>query len=272
MTGKFYNDNGQLKDISSFPGMTSHSVYEVLRIIEGKPLFWKQHFQRLEHSLKLNNWNDVTLSENEILKRTRDLVETNHVDFSNLRIIITPASDGEHHVELVQFETLMPEHQLYLDGVKTELFELERPHPNAKNVLPDIRKKVEAKMNETQCWELLLVNNKGYITEGSRTNVFFIQNKTWITPPVKQVLPGITRGEILNLCKASGMKVEEREVSAKELHEFEGMVLTGTTPGIIPVQTTGDHKFNPQLPSIQALTEAYKEGMIKDIQHFNFPV
>ncbi len=269
-SGKYYLEDGTLYPREKFTGIEANSVYEVLRVIEGKPLFWAGHFKRLIQSMALNQWL-ISVSEHELLHQIQQLVQANQLPFANLRINITPANKGKHHIQILQSPTLIPEKSLYKEGVKATWLTLERPDPNSKNVLPDIKAQVSAKIEAENVWETLLVNAKGEITEGSRTNVFFVKGNEWITPPIKQILPGITRAHIIDLCKKQSFEVHERVVALREISAFDGLVFTGTTPGIIPAQSVDQNHFNPKLSAIQTLIKTYQTEVQNNIEAFSYP-
>jgi len=83
-----------------------------------------------------------------------------------------------------------------------------------------------------------LLIRKGYFTEGSHTSIFFVKYGMVFTHPEDQnILAGITRRFIIELCAELGIKVKEKAVHVDELVEIDEIFLTGTTTQIIPVST-----------------------------------
>lgn len=75
----------------------------------------------------------------------------------------------------------------------------------------------------------LMLDREGRITEASAANVFFIRGDRLITPEITpEILPGITRKVVLEIARAGGVEVEEREVRPTELADFEGAFLCAT--------------------------------------------
>lgn len=64
-------------------------------------------------------------------------------------------------------------------------------------------------------YEVILVNIKGYITEGSKCNVFFIRGNTLVTAPENQVLAGITWKYILPLARQHHISITEKNIKKK---------------------------------------------------------
>ena len=84
---------------------------------------------------------------------------------------------------------------------KNDLYFGERENPNAKIINLSFREKVNKKIREKNAYEAILVDRKGYITEGSKSNIFMIKDNMLLTSPVKAVLPGVTRGEIIDIAE-----------------------------------------------------------------------
>jgi len=86
------------------------------------------------------------------------------------------------------------------------------------------------------------VDQNGYITEGSRSNIFFIKNGKVHTPPAHAVLKGVTRSHVIGICKELGMEVTKGCLHKDEVSIIEGAFITGTTVDALPIasiETTG---------------------------------
>jgi branched-chain amino acid aminotransferase group I len=82
----------------------------------------------------------------------------------------------------------------------------------------------------------LILNNRGYITEGSRSNIFFVKDNAVFTPSLAcGCLDGITRRVIFNLAKKSNIKVYEGNFTLEDLHQAEEIFLTNSLSGVMPV-------------------------------------
>lgn len=86
------------------------------------------------------------------------------------------------------------------------------------------------------CDEAILLNEQGYLAEGSTTNIFLVSNKELITPSLESgVLPGITREVVLEIARAANIKTLERQVELEELIEAEEAFLTNSILEIMPL-------------------------------------
>ena len=86
------------------------------------------------------------------------------------------------------------------------------------------------------CDEAILLNEHGYLAEGSTTNIFLASNGELITPSSESgVLPGITREAVLEIARAANIKTLERQVELKELIEAEEAFVTNSILELMPL-------------------------------------
>ena len=94
--------------------------------------------------------------------------------------------------------------------------------------------KTEAILNGAD--EAIVLNEKGFVSEGSAENIFIVRNKKLITPPVSDdILEGITRNAVITIAKDLGYKVEERHIARTELYIADEVFFCGTGAQISPV-------------------------------------
>ena len=103
--------------------------------------------------------------------------------------------------------------------------------------------------------ENLLFRN-GYFTEGSHSTIFLVKNKTVYTHPEgREILSGITRKVVLELCKQLKISVKEEAFPVAAVSEVDEIFLTGTTTQIAPVSSVtikGKEVFTSQKGAITA--------------------
>lgn len=123
-----------------------------------------------------------------------------------------------------------------------------RTHPTqAKtlNYLNNLLAKREAA--ERGAFDGLMVTTDGYVAECSMTNVFVIKDRTLYTPSLAcGVLPGITRGVVLDMAPSLGLQTREGRYRPAFLYEADECFLTGSGIGILPVQAIDGHLFPQQ--------------------------
>lgn len=241
---KYIIQNGILKLIDEFVEIdkNSLSLYEVIRVIEGVPLFLEKHIQRLKKSAELidNNIEDIL---DIIGKNIKILIEKNDKPNKNIKIILYNINNELTEFTMFFIRSNYPTTEQYTNGVKTILVQKERKNPNAKIVNQDFKEKISIELKKSDCYEALLVNSENEITEGSRSNIFFVKNNSIYTPPIKDVLPGITRNTIIEMCKSLNIDVIEDAFIKDTLKEIDGIFLTGTSPNILPISYVNDIYF-----------------------------
>ncbi len=235
------------------------SVYEVIRVIDGVPLFYEEHINRLWSSVKLlgyeQPYEDAIIKEH-ILK----LLELNKCYNYNVKIVINTLDSKKPNLFVYYVVSNYPAVELYKKGIHTILYEAERDNPNVKVIAATFRDKVNKSIENAGAYEALLVNNKGEITEGSKSNVFFVKDDVFYTAPAEDVLVGITRSRIIQLCLKLGYNIVEQPISVDFLEDIDGLFLTGTSPKVLPIASINERKYNSAGNSaIRAIHDAYNK-------------
>ena len=83
--------------------------------------------------------------------------------------------------------------------------------------------------------EALILDNDGYISEGSGENIFFLKDGLIMTPTTKNCLNGITRQSVIEIAKDIGHKVEEGDWSYEQIIECDEAFFTGTAVEVTPI-------------------------------------
>jgi branched-chain amino acid aminotransferase len=106
--------------------------------------------------------------------------------------------------------------------------------------------------------EAIMLNNKGYVAEGSAENIFVIKNGRITTPPLSaDILNGITRNSAIQMIKASGKKINEKNITVKNLLSADEIFMTGTAAEIKSVtwvnrNKIGNGKIGPITKELQS--------------------
>jgi len=244
----------------------SRTIYEVIKVVSGIPLFLEKHMERLEASARLINYS-VTNISNNILKSITELIKANNSPEKNMKIIVYNMENAIPDFMAYFIRSSYPTSEQYETGVHGILLKEERSNPNAKVVNSGYKERVAAALAEAKAYEALLVNREGEITEGSRSNIFFVRNGKVLTAPKGNVLIGITRVYVFELCKNLGIEIIEEPISVSMLGEMDGVFMTGTSPKILPISTIGDMSFNSSKnPVIKALIKSYNDVVEKYIK------
>ncbi len=243
-------------------------VYEVVRLIEGKPLFFREHLLRLENSCRIANvvfhWNSI-----QIKQAVRKLVITNNALNVNFKMEVF-LHTGRLCYQMYLIPSFYPLDDQYRAGVSVGLFHAERANPNAKTVNAEVRSRADELMKSNSWFEVLLVNHAGEITEGSRSNFFLVGQSTLLTPSQQSVLPGITRQMVLRLASELRIEVEEASIPFAVLQTYPAAFLSGTSPGLIPIATIGDINYSSVHPIYLKLRDAYRNLVFDDLSSFTY--
>jgi branched-chain amino acid aminotransferase len=107
--------------------------------------------------------------------------------------------------------------------------------------------------------EALLLDSAGYVAEASGENIFLVQNGVIKTPPLRAILPGITRDCVLTVAQDLGIPVQEERFSRDELYIADEVFLSGTAAELTPVRELDDRAIGSGKPGpiTKKIQEAY---------------
>jgi branched-chain amino acid aminotransferase len=259
--GHQYICNGKLTDTSLFDDSFLYGpdyVYEVFRVIDGIALFLEDHLERFGQTCRLSGI-DQPFDAKHIYQWVYQLVHSEGLKEANMKMVMQ--KNNEDICRLLVYITTheYPTHDMFSSGVEVALFRGIRHNPNAKIMDVQLREANNRLKAEKRVYETLLVDGEGNITEGSRSNVFFIRNGALITPPVEDVLPGITRKHVMQVCGELGLEVREEKVPARSVVVMEALFITGTSRKVLPVNSVDGVTFDAQHPLVIMVREAFEK-------------
>jgi branched-chain amino acid aminotransferase len=145
--------------------------------------------------------------------------------------------------------------------------DLGRNQPNLKIQHSAYKNAVQQKLNDSGAYEAVLAAD-GVVTEGSKSNLFFIEGNNVYTANDNQVLGGITRSKLISICFDQKINLIKGEIYLKELYGFEASFLTGTSPKVLAIKKIDDVSFNVSHPLIILLSEELNRIIEQDIRGF----
>ena len=256
--GKKFILNGELQPAEFFDNSLVYegdSIYEVIRLVRGYPVFFNGHMDRLAESVKIQKKESLA-DINSLKKAVLNLNRSDKKKETNIKIVFN-YKRGVKNFLVYYIETSYPTEEQYRKGVKGILFFAERKDPEAKVINHKLRSSIYHKLIQEAGYEALLINENNLITEGSRSNIFFLKDDTLFTAPDNVILNGITRKYILEICMENNIKVVFQCVNADDLSQFDAVFMTGTSPRVLPFNCVGNHFFNVRLPLIEKLRQLY---------------
>jgi branched-chain amino acid aminotransferase len=264
-------------DFNSYYKSEGKSLYEVIRVSEGIPIFLMEHLERLENSAKIMKYVPI-ITRDEIIDGIIKLIEKNNAQDENLKLIINydPSYDKTENNGTFDERFLAyfiphdyPSMDQYGQGVKTITYHGERRNPNAKVIDSVFRDNVNEEIASKKVYEAILVDNHGFITEGSKSNIFMVQGVTVVTSKVLNVLPGITRQFIVKVCENLNIDFKEEDMHERKLKSLTGLFISGTSPKVLPIKSVDEFSYNSSKNSIiNSIMVEFDVELNKDKQKF----
>ena len=250
---RYFIFNGELRPNSEFRAFeNAGGIYEVFRVEKGVPLFIEDHLARFYKSANIAR-KTIRVSPEQITKFIFTLVSENKVSAGNILL------SCKENLKAFFIPHKYPEPGWYETGVRCGVLKAERENPNAKVFQTPVRLQADELMEKEGLYEVLLVDHINRVTEGSRSNVFFVKNGSLVTPPANEVLLGITRQKTIELAENAGIPINEQDILLNDLPHFQAAFITGTSPKILPVAQIGECGFDPQNRLVQLLRGKYDE-------------
>ena len=233
------------------------SVFEGLRVYDGRIFKLKEHSERLFKSAELMGFS-IPYRQEEIEAATLEAVEAEQVSNGYVRpvawrgseMMAISAQETRIHVAIAAWEMS----RYFGDragGIRLDWAEWRRPDPltapsHAKAAGLYMICTLSKHVAEAKGYaDALMLDWRGQIAEATGANIFFVQDGGLVTPTPDCFLDGITRRTVIDLAAEEGIRVEERAIWPEELAEFSECFLTGTAAELTPVKQIGeDLHFN----------------------------
>ncbi len=249
-------------------------------------LFFKEHYQRLFQNMKVLNMK-IDESIDELVDITKELIKKNNIKSDIYIRPIVYFSDLKISPKLIGYKAKIAIYTYplgdYIDinqGVKAIVSSWRRLNDN---MIPPRLKVAGAYVNsafsKTEAIlagadEAIVLNEKGFVSEGSAENIFIVRNGKLITPPVSDdILEGITRWAVIQIAKDLGYEVEERHIARTELYVADEVFFCGTGAQVSPVieidhRKVGDGKPGKITKEIQKVYFKAVRGKIEKYKNW----
>lgn len=246
-------------------------IYEVIRYIDGEPLFFEDHYKRLSDSAAMTGIKNL-ISGSALKEYGRVLLEVNGLKDCNAKFICAKGDDDSYDRFILYLSRFSyPDAHTYKKGVETKTIEEKRDIPNAKVSRAEYIAKMEDFRKQNNIFEALLKDEKGFLTEGSKSNLFFVKGDTVYTAPKEVVLVGTMRKYVLKVCESLMIPVVYEPVSYDSLSEYDAAFLTGTSIKVLPICRIDDISYLSSSNEIVLRLMKGLDQLIKDyyIEHLN---
>jgi len=264
LNGKLIKTKKAIIPIDNIEFAYGFGVYENLRMRKGVVYHLDEHIERLFNSAKIIDLKHDLNFEN-IKDWAQKLIEKNKLENANIKMVLIGGKEPFLYIFMLPPKYIGKKE--YRQGVKVITYEYERFAPQAKalNMLPSYVIFKHAQKNNA--YDALLINKNENITEGTRSNFFAIKNKVLYTPPLGEVLSGVTRRTVMECAKQNDYEIIEQSILLKNIFEYDGAFLTNTSGKIVPIKTIGKKSFEKIPDQLQNLRKLYNSFLKK--QHNN---
>ncbi|MEX0983134.1 MAG: aminotransferase class IV [Bacteroidales bacterium] len=239
------------------PGSSVSIIYEVVRLMDGQLLFLDDHLERLQNSCAKAG--EKCPEKAILISHLKVLISKASISNGNIRLLVYEKG-GETHIACFFVPHFYPSVEDYRNGVLTRTYSFERPEPTVKRWNEKFRRNVSKFIQQNKIYEAILLNARGELTEGSRSNLFFIDKHSSVhTAAEKMILPGITRKYVLQLCKTHNFRVVEKAVSKSEAENMKSCFISGTSPKVLPIKQLDSITYDVQDPVLKTIMDEFNQ-------------
>ncbi|HET7385927.1 MAG TPA: aminotransferase class IV [Nocardioidaceae bacterium] len=275
--------------VSVFDGgfVLGDGVWEGLRIAHGHPAFLDQHLDRLEEGAKAI-WLDIGRTREELAEAIYETLRANGMtDGVHVRLMVTrgvkatPYQDprvtiGPPTVVIIaEHKQALPSTvengiTLFTTHVRRAAPDTLDPKLNAHSKLNDITACVQAFTAGAD--EALMLDPHGFVATCNSTHFFIVkgtdeQPEVW-TSDGRYCLGGITRGNVLRICRDGGITARETTFSLTDVYSAREAFVTGTFAGVAPVRSVDGRTIGTgrRGPVVERLQRMYVDLVESDVR------
>jgi len=254
-------------------------VWEGLRLVHGRFAFLDQHLDRLFEGARAL-FMDIGQSREELTRALYHTVLTNGMsDGVHVRLMVTrgvkrtPYQDprltvGKATVVIIA-EHKAPAAEVVAGGIRLFTVHVRRGYPDVQDPKLNSHSKlncITACIQAAQAGadEALMLDPHGFVATCNSTHFFIVRRGEVWTSTGRYCLPGVTRGNVIRVCREAGIRVFEKDFSLTEVYGADEAFVTGTFAGVVHVseidgRTMGDGQRGAMVKQLQALYGALVE-------------
>lgn len=223
-----------------------YGVFETIKVVGKNMLFFEEHIDRLLHGLfVIGLEHDLPL---HILKEEcNTLIDENNLQNGAIRITLGKGNICVKRTITCRENSYTKE--MYLKGIPITISDIPR---NEKSILVSVKSNnylenllILQNAKENGFKEAIFFNNRGYLAEGTMSNIFFIKDNIICTPAGDNgLLKGIIRSKIMGLLSELKITFEEGYYTKKDLEKAEEVFICNSLMDIMPVNKIDEIKYN----------------------------
>ena len=282
------NVNGELKPrgeavVSVFDSgfVLGDGVWEGLRVHKGRLAFLHRHLDRLLEGAKAIAM-DIGLDRDELTRRLYETLDANGMtEGVHVRLMVTrgvrstPYQDprvvvgGATIVIIAEYKE--PEPAIVEKGIRLFTVHVRRGDPavqdpklNSHSKLNCITACIQAAQAGAD--EALMLDPHGFVATCNSTHFFIVRKGDVWTSSGDYCLGGITRANVIELCRENGIPVFEKNFSLTDVYGADEAFVTGTFAGVVPVyEIDGRHMTDGRGPMVERLQALYRSRIEEDV-------
>ena len=273
LNGQFMPEAQAVVPINDRGLMYGDGLFETMRIVGGRPFRLAQHLERMVRGAEFLQIK-LPHTPKELQRFTDQLIEQNQMPEAILRVMLTrgpgprgylPAAAGPPTLVMSLHETpaLATDAQAVWNMV-TSPYRISAADvfSSFKTTSKILHVMARADAAARGADEALLVNTNGEAAETATGNLVWVyQDKICTVPTGRGVLPGITRAVVLEICQTLGLQTNKRVIKPEALRYAEGIFVTQSTLGIIPVSVFDGEPVELS-PLVDQIACAYQELLV----------
>lgn len=263
--------------------MLGDGVWEGLRVHRGKIAFLGAHMDRLYEGAKAIAM-DIGLTKDELTARLDETIDGNgmrdaegvHIrlmvtrgirstPYQDPRVVISPATI----VIIPEYKAALP--AVIENGIRLFTVHVRRGDPAVQDQKLNSHSKlncITACIQATQAGvdEALMLDPHGFVATCNSTHFFIVRKGEVWTSSGDYCLGGITRSNVIQLCREEGIPVFEKNFSLTDVYGADEAFVTGTFAGVVPVtEVDGRDLTDGRGPMVERLQQLYKALMDRDV-------
>ena len=276
LNGTFLPEASAFISVNDRGFLLGDGLFETMRVAGGKPFRMAQHLERLTRGAELLKI-QMPYTPKDLQHFSTTLIEKNQLAECILRVTLTrgPGSRGYSPQGADKPTVLMTLHPLPVANPDEPLqwslitSTIRIPASDALSSFKTTSKAANilarAEAEAQGADEALLLNTNGEVAETAGGNLFWIyQDKICTVPTGRGVLPGITRAVVLEICQVLGLETNKRVIKPEMLRNAEGIFVTNSALGIVPVASL-DGVPVPPSPLVDQIGSAYHDMIHKPV-------
>ncbi len=257
-------------------------VWEGLRLHQGKIPFIDEHMKRLYEGAKALDL-DIGLERNELTQRIYDTCHANKMhEHVHIRLMVTrgikstPYQDPRVTISaptiVIIAEYKVPSEETLSKGIEVYTVYVRRGYPDVQDPKLNTHSKLNCifaciQASKAGADEALMLDPHGFVSSCNSTHFFIVRRGEVWTSSGDYCLDGITRRNIISLCRQNSIPVFEKNFSLSQVYGAEEAFVTGTFAGVTPVRRVdgrelGVGKRGPMVKKLQQLYQQELAGSI----------